>query len=537
MKNEKIVQNDPRESSFLQTPTSKPLFALTITMALIYLWIIAFWFPRGNTVLFILLIVGEIFHLWQAVSYIHTVWNTDYKAKNDEKITPFVDVFITVAGEPADVVEKTLRAALNMDYPNFFVYILNDGFVAKKENWKEIELLAEKLGASCITRKTPGGAKAGNINNALKLTGSPLVAVFDADQVPKENFLKKMAGYFVDQKMGFVQSPQYYENYGLNDVTNGAWEQQELFFGPICKGKNRLNSVFMCGTNMLVSRKALLQAGGMCETNIAEDFLTSLYIHKNGWKSAYVDEVLVKGLAPEDFLSYYKQQYRWARGSLELLFRHNALTRKPLKFNQEIQYVASASYYLSGIVVLINALLPLAFFYFGIVPLKISTMGLAAVFIPYIFLVLFTLRSTSNNSYTFKALSFSMSSFIIHIQALFAVLTNQKTGFSVTSKKQLEGNFWHLVIPHILYIMLVIYGIEIAILRNGISAQVLTNTCWALFNVAVFMPFIIAANPGWFKALKQPRVLKIYRSQPAKETVKAGRPEVPKPDFSIAERK
>ena len=90
----------------------------------------------------------------------------------------------------------------------------------------------------------------------------------------------------------------------------------------------------MCGTNVAVRRTALDEVGGLCQTNIAEDFLTSLLMHERGWRSVYVPEVLAQGLAPEDFLSYYKQQHRWARGSLEVIFKYNPLRRRGLTWPQ-----------------------------------------------------------------------------------------------------------------------------------------------------------------------------------------------------------
>jgi cellulose synthase (UDP-forming) len=304
-------------------------------------------------------------------------------------------------------------------------------------------------------------------------------------------------GYFVDPKMGFVQSPQYYKNYELNYVTEGAWQQQELFFGVICKGKNRLNSVFMCGTNMVLRRTTLIEAGGMCEHNIAEDFLTSLFVHQNGWRSTYVPEVLAEGLAPEDFLSYYKQQFRWTRGSLEVIFKFNPLFTRKLTWAQKIQYLGSAGYYLSGLIVFINLIFPLTFFFFGLIPIKLSTMTLAMVFLPYIISSLYVLQASSNFSYTFKALSFSVSSAFLQLQAIYTVLRNTKTSFAVTSKKMVEGNFLYLVRPHLFYIVLVIIGALIAFARSGINASFVTNLTWAAVNITLFLPFIYAAMPKY----------------------------------------
>lgn len=473
----------------------KPLFILNIILAGIYFVVLTFFFPRGNSFLFGLLVAGEVFHIWQIGTYMHTVWATGTKHKFSKKFKPPVDVFITVAGEDLDIIETTITKAQNMDYPAFKVYVLNDGYVAKKKNWKEVEVLAEKLGVTCITRQQPGGAKAGNINNALKHTHSPLVTIFDADHAPQKNFLKKTVGYFADPLMAFVQTPQFYKNNNLNQVTGGAWEQQELFFGAICKGKNRTNSVFMCGTNMVLRRTALNEVGGMNEKNITEDLLTSQFIHEKGWKSVYIGEVLAEGLAPEDLRSYMKQQYRWARGSLELIFRYNAFFRRGLTFSQRIQYLASSSYYLSGSVVLINALLPLIFLFTGQSPFEISTSAMAAAFLPYILITVYTLMLSSNYSYTYRAVSFSMSTFLVHIHALLNLLTGRKATFQVTSKKALSGNFLYLAFPHLAYIALGTTGILIGLEREGLSAALVTNASWLLFNASMFLPFILAAIP------------------------------------------
>ncbi len=239
---------------FLQTDSPKGVLLLNLAFALLYFFVLVFFFPVGDRLLFSLLVAGEVFHMWQVMTFIYTIWETNVTARKDESSHSPVDVFVTVAGEPTELVEKTIVAACAMQYPEFEVHVLNDGFVAQRENWRDIEALAARLGVHCITRTVPGGAKAGNINNALRITSRPLVAIFDADHVPHVDFLSKTAAYFTDRTVWFVQTPQFYKNYDENYLTRSSWEQQELFFGPICKGKNRLNSATMCGTNMLISR-------------------------------------------------------------------------------------------------------------------------------------------------------------------------------------------------------------------------------------------------------------------------------------------
>lgn len=490
-----MANYSPENFNFLKSSVARSLLWVNVVLALIYMVAIAFLFPVSNRAMFYILVAVELFHTWQALGFWYTIADMEYMPPRLANFTPAVDVFITVAGEPVEIVEETIRAAKAMDYPDFKVHVLNDGYVAKKDNWQEIEELCRRLNVNCITRTVPGGAKAGNINNGLRHTAAPFVAVFDADHVPHQNFLRELLSYMYDDKVGFVQSPQFYKNYEENYITAGAWEQQELFFAPILKGKNRMNSVFMCGTNMVIRRQALLEAGGMCEDNIAEDFLTSLFIHAKGWKSVYVPEILAEGLAPEDFLSYVKQQYRWARGSLEVIFWHNPLFMRGLTFKQKFQYLQSASYYLSGVAVLINALFPILFFFTGWMPFTVSTMVLAAVFLPYIFLTIYTLSASTNLSYTYRAVAFSMSLFIVHIRAMLAVIFRVKSGFSITSKRAVSGNFLNMVIPHIAYIVLMIGGAAYALYRLGPVSSVITNISWALLNAIIFSVFIVAALP------------------------------------------
>jgi cellulose synthase (UDP-forming) len=496
MKNEYYNFNEDK-AAFLHARMPKLLLVANALMAVVYFIVLAFFFPHHSYILFSLLIAGEIFHVWQVFTYIWTIWSPGPRRFQNPHFTPPVDVFITVAGEPVDIVKETLSAALNMRYPNFTVYILNDGYVAKKDNWREIEELAESLGARCITRRNPGGAKAGNINNGLASTKNPFFVVFDADHVPHQDFLLRMMPYFADPAVGFVQAPQYYKNHSLNTITQSSWEQQQLFFGPICRGKDRLGMVTMAGTNMAIRREAIDEVGGICTDSIAEDFATGMFMHENGWKSVYVPEVLAEGLAPEDFGSYYKQQHRWARGALDVLFHYKLLFREKLTFTQKMQYLSSVSFFFSGIVVLLNAVMPLVFFFTGRVPLEVSTATLAAVFLPYIFLTIYTLQRSSNFTFTFGALAFSIGSFGIHISALISALLGRKATFAITSKKRVSGNFLHLVIPHIAYGVIVCIGITVAISREGFSPSVINNIAWAIFNVAVFIPFIYAACEGW----------------------------------------
>jgi len=471
------------------------LLANCVMTFIYYLW----WFDPthvGNMILYGLLFFGETYHVAMSYLFWFTIWPIKRKVKLHPasfSYYPTVDIFITVASEPLDIIAETARAARAQTYAKKRVYLLNDGYVAKRKDWMAVEALARQLGISCITRKIPGGAKAGNINNALRLTNGEIVVIFDADMVALPHFLSRMIPYFSNSKIAFVQSPQYYKNHQDNAITNASWEQQELFYGPIMRGKDAYNSAFICGTNVAIRRSALLQVGGMVEDNITEDFLTSIRIHQKGFLSLYIPEVLAAGLAPEDVLSYYKQQYRWARGSLEVLFGQNPFFKKGLSLSQKLQYLGSALYYVNGLVVFIDLLMPLLYLFFGVKPVTSSTVNFALYFLPFMFLNLLTLYLSSDQSITFRALAFSQSSFTLQLSALFAVITKRKQGFSVTAKRALQGDFRYLAYPHILYTLCAVSAVCVAVYREGLNPSVMTNIAWAFFNIFMFYPFIKAA--------------------------------------------
>lgn len=476
---------------------SRILILFNICVACLYF---SWWFDVrhiGNFYLYVLLFLGECYHVFMAIAFWLTIWPPKKEEffPNDAVESPFIDVFIPVTGEPISVIRETIIAAKNMNGYEKEIYILNDGYVAKNDNWRDVEILAKTLHVQCITRQIASGAKAGNINNALAQTKGDFVAIFDADMKAYPTFLERLMPYFQNQKIGFVQSPQYYANFKDNYVTAGAWEQQQFFYGAIMQGKSYRNSAFICGTNVIIRRKALEDVGGMYEKNIAEDFLTSLFIHAKGWESLYTREVLSEGLAPTDIQSYYNQQLRWASGSLEVLFWKNPFLIKNLTFSQKIQYVSSAAYYFNGVIVLIDSIMPIIFLLTGTQVVAAATTLFAFYFVPFMALNLYTLYLASANLLTFRAISFSQASFVLQLQAVFAALLRRKLKFVVTGKGKKSGNFFYLVIPHVVYIGIAIFAIIHGIGHYGITPSAVTNISWILFNTILFMPFIRAAMP------------------------------------------
>jgi cellulose synthase (UDP-forming) len=328
--------------------------ALASTVALAwYLWWLLQPGRVGNPILFAVLVTAELFNVVQALGF----WWTCALPRRRRLLPrprpgrelPDVDVFIPTYNEPASIVEPTVAAATRLRGARVRVYLLDDG------NRTEMERLAARWGARYVRRSVHSGAKAGNINHALARTDGAFVAVLDCDHVPHPDFLARTLGRFDDERVAFVQTPQYYANERENTIAAASWSQQALFFGPIAIGKDDHGSMFCCGTNVVFRRRALEAIGGFPENSLTEDFELSLHLHEGGWTSAYVPEVLASGLGPEDLASYVSQQHRWARGCVSAIPR---VLRSRMPLRQKVQYLLSASYFLSGWTVLVYLSLP-----------------------------------------------------------------------------------------------------------------------------------------------------------------------------------
>ncbi len=202
------------------------------------------------------LVLAETYSLIDSLLFGFTVWRLKKREPPEAPEGLTVDVFITTYNEPLDLVLTTARAAKAIRYPHR-TWILDDG------NRPEVRAAAEAEGIGWITRSAdwkdmPRHAKAGNLNNALASTDGEFLLILDADQIPDPTILDRTLGYFTNEKMALVQTPQVFVNVPDSDPLGS---QAPLFYGPIQQGKDGWNAAFFCGSNALIRREALMQLG------------------------------------------------------------------------------------------------------------------------------------------------------------------------------------------------------------------------------------------------------------------------------------
>ncbi len=387
----------------------------------------------GQPLLYGMLLAAELFNLAQAAGF----WWTCAAQRPVRPPDPAaadrwsVDVLIPTYNEPVAIVAPTVAAARRIRGADVRVWVLDDG------DRDEVAVMAARLGAGYLRRRGGHGAKAGNLNAALARTHGDLVAVFDCDHVPDPAFLEATAGHFADPAVALVQTPQYYANHDAGAVAAAAWSQQALFFGPIARGKDALGATFCCGTNMLLRRAALEEAGGFPTDSITEDFALSVGLHERGWTSRYVPRVLARGLGPEDMAAYVGQQQRWAQGCLGAL-RTVLTARLPLRL--KAQYLLSAVFFASGWTVAVYLALPLVAILTGAIPISGEAADTYLLhFVPYWALAVGTVAVAGRGTYTFRAFAVLAATWWIHVHACLRVASGRVGGFVVTPKEGADG--------------------------------------------------------------------------------------------------
>lgn len=385
------------------------LFGVILTSVLYIGWRIFFTIPLHYGMLSFLcgiaLCAAEAVGVLEAFANYRNLHSFDLPEKPDipDEMYPHIDVLIATHNEEIELLYKTINACTFLTYPDkdkVHVYLCDD--TARQET-KE---LADRLKIGWIGMSGNKDAKAGNLNNALSQTHSPLVATFDADMIPTSDFLMETVPYFFLPKMvkengrwrargpkeidtkykiGFVQTPQSFYNadmfqfnlYTEKNVPN----EQDYFFREVNIGRNRTNSAIYAGSNTVIAREALDRIGGIRTGTITEDFATGMDIQAAGYTTYAIKKTVAHGLAPNDLMGLIRQRQRWGRGCIQVLRSKRFLFSK-LHLKAKLDYVMCGLYWWTFFRRFVFIMSPILFIVFGIVVVDCSLWELLFIWLP-----------------------------------------------------------------------------------------------------------------------------------------------------------
>jgi cellulose synthase (UDP-forming) len=239
---------------------------------------------------------------------------------NDHSIPPLVDILIPTYDEDTDVVLRGIAGALAQAYTRRRIWVLDDG------NRQDIARLARQCGVNYITRSNREGAKAGNLNNALRQLGRldikpDFVAVFDSDHVGLPEFTRRSLSLMHDPLTGLVQTRQTFSNSDhfqrcLAPCGLPSW--MSFDYEVLLPSMDANGRAICTGSAFIARYEALSAVGGFACGSLVEDAMTSWRLRSAGWRLKYLNESLSAGLATEGLQEFLIQRDRWATGAAQL---------------------------------------------------------------------------------------------------------------------------------------------------------------------------------------------------------------------------
>lgn len=386
---------------------------------------------------------------------------------------PELDIFIATINEDKDLLEETIKHVKAMDYPDkkkLHIYLCDDG------NRNTIRKLCKIQKINYITRNNNVDAKAGNYNNAINKTKSPYIVVFDADMKPSKDFLLKTVPYlFADKKVGFVQLPQNFDN---PDIFQNKFKIQKYiplelnyFYHRIQVSRNTNNSVIFCGTNAILSRKALKEIGGFATKTLTEDFATGLLIERAGYKGIALPYDEVYGKNVESISSLIKQRDRWCRGCIQTYKNYKIIYKSGLSFKQKLDYLSGIYYWFFGFRNIIYLLVPLLYSFFNIKIIQGNFLLFILLFFIQYVLKRFVIDRLEDRkvSSTWNRIYEVILSPVIFISSLLELLGFSQKKFNVSIKgkdNKKSYQYYYLVVFHLLLFSLNLLGLFVSVFKG-----------------------------------------------------------------------
>jgi cellulose synthase/poly-beta-1,6-N-acetylglucosamine synthase-like glycosyltransferase len=234
---------------------------------------------------------------------------------------PRVTIQLPIFNE-STVVARLLRMVAKMDYPRdrLEIQVLDDSTDETQVLAKaEVERLqARGFDAVYIHRENRLGYKAGALENGLRHAKGELVGMFDADFLPRPDFVRALVGHFRDPKVGMVQARWAHLNRDVSLLT----KVQALMLDGHHLVENRARfgaGLFFnfSGTGGIWRKAAIVDAGGWQHDTLTEDLDLSYRAQLRGWKFVYRRDVISPAELPEDISALRAQQHRWAKGTVQ----------------------------------------------------------------------------------------------------------------------------------------------------------------------------------------------------------------------------
>lgn len=408
---------------------------------------------------------------------------------------PGVDVLIPTHNEPEDVLKRTIEAARALDYPDFEVWVLDDG------NRPWLRDYCDERSVSYLVRPDRRGFKAGNLNHALAKTRRPVISVVDADFALEPHFLRRTVGLLADPTIGIVQTPQYFTNPDAIQYNLGgerAWTEGQCMFSEVLQsGRDTWDNAFCYGTCFVAKRSCIEQAGGFPEHTICEDIHTSYVLLSQGHKTRFLNEGLGRGLATQDIVEFVRQRTRWCVGTLQCFFAEGGVLRaKRISLLDRLFFLDPVLHHVGALWTFCLLISPALYWWFGLVPFKTDFGHLLVVFAPRMLLTVFGLYWLSGRRTIPFVSELPRVVGIFHlVPAIFKVLANPfRQTFTTTRKTSgsVETEIrWSLMRPHLVLLAITLGGVAFRAGWEGVAGLFMRENVGLMISLTLYVVWLL----------------------------------------------
>ncbi len=173
-----------------------------------------------------------------------------------------------------------------------------------------------------VQRTNRQGFKAGALKEAMNTATGEFIAIFDADFIPTPDTLLKSINHFSQPNIAMVQFRWEHLNRRSSLLTKIQAIMLDAHFGLEQHVRSASNMLFnFNGTAGIWRTSAIIDAGHWSADTLTEDLDLSYRAQLVGWKMLYLNDITCPGELPADMNAFKSQQYRWAKGGVEVMMK------------------------------------------------------------------------------------------------------------------------------------------------------------------------------------------------------------------------
>ena len=271
------------------------------------------------------------------------------KVNNSEKFDfsnsieiPFVTIQLPVYNE-LYVMERLLKNIAKLEYPRekLEIQVLDDSTDESVEMTAQLiqEIKNQGIDIQHIRRTNRQGFKAGALKEGLKIAKGEFIAIFDADFLPKSDWLYKTVPYFKDPKIGVVQTRWGHINRNYSTLTKIQAFALDAHFTLEQVGRNsKGHFINFNGTAGLWRKECIYDAGNWEGDTLTEDLDLSYRAQLKNWKFKYLVDFETPAELPVIISAARSQQFRWNKGGAENFQKmmKRVITSKNVSFKTKV---------------------------------------------------------------------------------------------------------------------------------------------------------------------------------------------------------